>query len=122
MKINWLCSRIEDKLETYAAVALEMAMKTECVQSFLWDRVVERIASGGVTQPNLYIKEFYDVVWPLSWQLKNSMNRMRPLEQQKFLQFSHRLRQAALGINDQLGGIKKGLMQKYVDSMAQKKK
>ena len=122
MKIDWLCARIEDKVETYAGIASEMAMKTECVQSYLWDRVVDGIASGRVKQPCAYIRRFYDTVWPLSWQLKNSMNRMRPLEQQKFLRFAYKLRQAALGINDSIGGIKKELMSGYVDKMTKGKK
>lgn len=122
MKIDWLSARIEEKVETYADIALEMVMKTECVQSYLWDRVVDAIATRKITQPNAYIRQFYDTVWPLSWQLKNSMNRMRPLEQQKFLRFAYKLRQAALGMKDTIGGIKKGVMLSYVENLQKGKK
>ena len=67
MKIEWLTKRIEDKFETYVAIALEMAMKTECVQSVLWERIIDALASGKVDQPNAYVKKFYDTVWSPNW-------------------------------------------------------
>jgi hypothetical protein len=117
MKIEWLTKRIEDKFETYVAIALEMAMKTECVQSVLWERIIDALASGKVDQPNAYVKKFYDTVWSPNWQLRNSINRMRPLEAQKFLRFSFKLRQAAMGATDSIVGIKKDVMMSYVNNM-----
>lgn len=67
MKIGWLIKRIQDKFETFVAIALEMAMKTECVQSFLWERIIEAIATGRITNPSTYTRQFYDIIWPQNW-------------------------------------------------------
>lgn len=127
MKIKWLSQRIEEKINTYVQCAFEITGKTECVQSFLWNRIIGSISQDKIQKPALYIQEFNNMIFPLNWQFRNSLNRMRPLEQQKFIMFSQKLREIALGIRTSFGPKSKyletfvGNIQRNTENMRAKK-
>ena len=69
-KNRWLIKTIENKINMYLSVSLQVNFKLDYIHKVLWNRLTLAISEDKIKQPVKFIEEFFDIIFKLENQVK----------------------------------------------------
>ena len=69
-KNRWLIKTIENKINMYLSVSLQVNFKLDYIHKVLWTRLTLAISEDKIKQPFNFIEEFFDIIFKLENQVK----------------------------------------------------
>tara|TARA_B110000285_G_C15075298_1_gene590366 strand:- start:516 stop:842 length:327 start_codon:yes stop_codon:yes gene_type:complete len=96
-QILWLIQMLSEKIAQAAEIGLEVTSKSEYLQSMLWEKVMQAIMQGKVTDQEKFVTEMYNIIIPQNIQFSHSVNKMKRRDQDMFFNFCRALKSKITG-------------------------